>query len=130
MTQVTYSETLIATHCWCGIAVGLPFSLHRHMKQSEKNSAYCPIGHSFHFGGSFETQLEQEKEARERAERRAQATRDLLSAEERSHTATRGHLTRHKKRASVGVCPCCNRQFQNVARHMKCKHPDFAGSES
>jgi hypothetical protein len=24
-----------------------------------------------------------------------------------------------------GVCPCCNRTFQNLARHMAGKHPDY-----
>ncbi len=26
-------------------------------------------------------------------------------------------------RAESGVCTCCNRSFQNLARHMKTKHP-------
>ena len=49
----------------------------------------------------------------------------LLDTEERSHAATRGHLTRAKKqvhRAEHGVCPHCNRSFQNLARHMQTKH--------
>lgn len=30
------------------------------------------------------------------------------------------------------VCPCCNRTFQNVARHIAGQHPDYAdlGTES
>lgn len=27
-----------------------------------------------------------------------------------------------QRRALAGVCPCCNRTFANVARHMKTKH--------
>jgi hypothetical protein len=23
------------------------------------------------------------------------------------------------------VCPCCNRSFQNLRRHMATKHPEF-----
>lgn len=79
---------------------------------------------------TFETKYRKEVERREAAERRVQATRDLLYAEERSHAATRGHLTRTKKRGGHGVCPCCNRTFQQLARHMKSKHPDYAESKS
>lgn len=28
-------------------------------------------------------------------------------------------------RAQGGACPCCNRTFADMARHMKTKHPDF-----
>jgi hypothetical protein len=33
--------------------------------------------------------------------------------------------TRLKARAKGGVCPCCNRQFYNMATHMRIKHPAF-----
>lgn len=122
--EMTHTTTLITTSCWCGIALAIPRSLYNEANDSGK-SIYCPIGHTFVFGGTFKEQLEQERQARQRAERRAQANRDLLAAEERSHAATRGHLTRHRKRAEAGVCPCCNRTFQQLARHMKNKHPDF-----
>lgn len=28
-------------------------------------------------------------------------------------------------RVGAGVCPCCKRTFQQLARHMKCKHPKY-----
>lgn len=37
-----------------------------------------------------------------------------------------------KNRVANGVCPCCNRHFENLERHMKGQHPDFqpeAGEE-
>lgn len=34
-------------------------------------------------------------------------------------------LATHKKRASAGVCPCCNRTVSQMARHMQAKHPDY-----
>lgn len=117
-----FTETLVVTHCWCGIAVGIPETLHAWAKQSNKNSIHCPLGHSFIFGDSFEQKLEREREQH-------QATRDLLTSEERSHTATRGHLTRARKRAAAGVCPCCKRSFENLARHVRTKHPDFKAEE-
>jgi hypothetical protein len=31
-----------------------------------------------------------------------------------------------KKRAVAGVCPCCNRHFRELERHMASKHPKYA----
>jgi hypothetical protein len=125
VAELTYTETLVTTSCWCGIHLAVPDNLLRWAKQSQRNSIYCPIGHTFVFGDSFEEKYRQEQERRAAAERRAQATRDLLAAEERSHSATRGHLTRTKKRVAHGVCPCCNRTFQQLSRHMASRHPEY-----
>lgn len=122
MTQLTYTETLTVTSCWCGIHVAVPDNLLRYCKNHKGKAIFCPLGHEFVF-----TDTNEEKLAEER--RRHQATRDLLRQEERSHQATRGHLTRQRKRASAGVCPCCNRTFQQLARHMKSKHPEFKPDE-
>lgn len=43
--------------------------------------------------------------------------------------AQKGQNTRLKNRIAAGVCPCCNRSFQNVARHMAGQHPDFQKHE-
>jgi hypothetical protein len=115
---MTYTETLVVTHCWCGISLAVPSNLYDHAKDDDKNHIYCPLGHTFVFRDNYRTKLESEQ-------RRHKATRDLLHAEERSHIATRGHLTRTKKRVAAGVCPCCHRHFANVERHMANKHPDY-----
>jgi len=116
--QMTYTETLTVTHCWCGIAVAIPDSLLSWAKERSTNGVYCPIGHTFVFNDSYEEKLKREQ-------RRHQATRDLLATEERSHSATRGQLTKQKKRVAAALCPCCNRSFVNVSRHLASKHPDY-----
>jgi hypothetical protein len=35
-------------------------------------------------------------------------------------------VTKIKNRVGHGVCPCCTRSFQNLARHMASEHPTFA----
>lgn len=118
MPQMTYTETLIVTSCYCGIPFAIPDNLHGWMNKSSKNSCHCPNGHVMHFTNSLEDKLAE-------SERRRLATQQLLAAEERSHSATKGHLTKAKKqihRVEHGVCPHCNRSFQNLARHMKSKH--------
>lgn len=124
-TMVHVTE-LVTTTCWCGVAHAIPTSL---MRQAKENDAtvWCPLGHKWIIGGETkadELRKAEEKLAAER--RRTQATRELLHAEERSHVATKGHLTRQRKRATAGVCPVqgCQRHFADLERHMKSKHPD------
>lgn len=128
--SMTYTETLIVTHCWCGIALAIPETLNARMRESDKHGAYCPLGHRFVYGNTVTEQNEKLKADLERAHRRTEATRDLLRQEERSHAATRGVVTKLKKRASAGVCPCCHRSFENLRRHMTSKHPDYAEQAS
>lgn len=118
MSTINYTEKLTVTSCWCGINLAVPATLYDHAKDDDKNHIYCPLGHTFVFRDNYRKNLEAEQ-------RRHRATKDLLAAEERSHVATRGHLTRTKKRVAAGVCPCCHRTFQQLARHMANKHPDY-----
>jgi len=128
MTTLQYTEVLTVVHCTCGIAFAIPTDLHSQMLSHRATdpgktvSVYCPLGHSWHFLGESEAAKAQ-REAAE-ARRRERAVRDLLTQEERSHSATKGQLTKVKKRVAAGVCPHCNRTFTNVQRHMKSKHPE------
>lgn len=121
--EMQYTEKLVVTSCWCGINLAIPSNLYEYANRRKGHGVYCPLGHSFIFTNTIEEQLAREKQ-------RHEATRDLLAAEERSHSATRGNLTKARKRAAAGVCPCCQRTFQNVARHVACKHPDFRAEAS
>lgn len=128
MATLTYSGTLIVVTCWCGMRHAVPeelreFQMRQHRDGEDPTSIYCPLGHSHIPSGKGEAAklLEQLAAAR----RSRDATRDLLDHEQRSHAVTRGHLTRTKKRVAHGVCPCCNRSFADVERHMKVKHPNY-----
>jgi len=128
MSTMTYVGTLKVTSCWCGIKLAIPDDLHSIAIRRENFTVWCPLGHKFVYGDTAEEQLKKERERRKAAERAKAATRELLEFEQRSHAATRGHVTRKKKqlaRVSAGVCPCCNRNFANLARHMAGQHPDF-----
>lgn len=52
------------------------------------------------------------------------------NAAQRALRATKGRLTKTKKRIANGVCPCCNRHFVNLERHMTGKHPDYTKEQS
>jgi hypothetical protein len=131
VATLTYTGQLVTTVCWCGIAHAVPRELYDHVKQQHtdgdrQTGIYCPLGHNWIFSGEGEAEKLAKQLERER--KRLAATRDLLTHEERSHAATRGHLTRTKKRVAHGVCPCCNRTFKQLAAHMKNKHPEFVAN--
>lgn len=130
MPTINYTESLTTCTCWCGIHLAVPDNLYEHAHQDGDQAIYCPLGHRFYYKKNTYKQRLADTEVRlSREQQRLQATRDLLHAEERSHAATRGVVTRQKKkltRVTNGVCPCCNRTFQNLMRHMDTKHPDYA----
>lgn len=118
MSTLTYTGALTVVSCHCGIVYAIPDNLDSQAHLHKGREVYCPLGHRWVYRDSFEQQLERERQ-------RHQATRDLLRAEERSHAATRGQVTKLRKRVAAGVCPCCHRTFQQLARHMAAKHPDW-----
>ena len=100
------------------------------LQMKEDLTFYCPAGHPqvFVSGESQETKLRRERDRLkqntamlEDSLRHANADRD---AARRSASAYKGTATRMKNRAKAGVCPCCNRTFLNLARHMKSQHTD------
>lgn len=130
MATMTYTGRLVVTSCWCGIHMAIPQDLHAYATTTKDKAVYCPLGHQFIYSNTTEAQLEEAKARLQQERRRRAATEDLLRAEERSHTATRGHVTRKKKqleRVGSGVCPCCTRSFTDLRRHMRSKHPEFEG---
>ena len=133
MGTLTYSGQLVTTNCWCGIHYAVPSEFYEMIKRQHRDGhtqtrIYCPLGHTWEFAG--EGEAARLRKQLEREQNSLRATRALLAHEERSHAATRGHLTRTKKRVAHGVCPCCNRTFQQLARHMKAKHPEYVGPVS
>lgn len=84
----------------------------------------CPNGHS---RGYREGRKAREAVQRERdiyKQKVAQLEDDIVALK-KSRAAVQGEYTKVKNRVAAGVCPCCNRSFENLHRHMKNKHPDF-----
>lgn len=125
------TESFVIEECSdCHVAFALSSSFNRERRES-KTRFYCPNGHSLHYHGK--TEAEKALEETERLRRNLESSRSQTAfwrteqeREKRQHAATKGQLTKTKKRAAGGACPCCNRSFVDVARHMKSKHPDYA----
>lgn len=89
---------------------------------------HCPNGHQW---GWNKESCEREKLRRERDRllQRVAEKDDEIAAKQREVSEVRGQVTKLQKRASAGVCPCCNRTFLNMQRHMKSKHPNVVPLE-
>lgn len=114
----------------CGVSFAIN-SGYEHRRREDHKAFYCPNGHSMSYSGK--TDAEKERERAARLERRLANKDEDLRAERAAHattrnrlTATKGVLTKTKKRIAHGVCPCCKRTFANVERHMSNQHPDYA----
>lgn len=123
--------TLILTEiacCNCLTHFAMDSELNRRAHETGR-TFYCPNGHPQVYTTS---EVDKLKKQLDNATKRlgwaeASATRATQRATdaERSRAAIKGQLTKTRRRIANGVCPCCNRTFSNVARHMQSKHKDF-----
>jgi hypothetical protein len=124
-TVIRNTQTLVALTCWvCGVHFAVP-AVYERTREEDGKTFYCPNGDKISYGPSL---LEQERDRVKRAEARVVHERDQRQAAERSAAAYKGQVTRLKTRAAAGVCPCCNRSFPQLRRHMETKHPDYKDS--
>lgn len=109
----------------CGVLFALTKSYIENRGQDGERW-HCPNGHPWVFTGKTREQKLQAELERER-DHSAWLVAEL-DQKKASLRATKGVVTRKRKelaRVKAGVCPCCSRTFQNLARHMKSKHPEF-----
>ena len=128
MADLVLSLSLDAITCCqegCGITFAAPESWIR-KRREDHVWWYCPNGHTQHFPGETEAEkLKKQLAARGAELDRVRADRD---AQIRTITSMKGQATKLRKRVAAGVCPCCKRTFQNLARHMSGQHPGFEDS--
>lgn len=127
--------------CRCKVSFGMDEATYATLKKSAA-TFHCPFGHQQHFTtGPTEAdklRLERDRlkqevarlEDRARAAERAEAAaQEHAEYQARRTAAARGQVTRLKNRAAAGLCPCCNRSFVNLQRHMATKHAGFTAEE-
>lgn len=130
---IEYTGVLAVIKCGaCHIRFAIPDDMLRRVKE-RGDWFWCPSGCKICYSkteiGRLRDQLDWEKR------RNGWMSHSLDQAEaEAKHQAAKargfkGALVKQKKRIGNGVCPCCQRHFTNVERHMKSQHPDFAGTE-
>lgn len=108
--------------CNCSMMFAMPLDFQKRRVNDHK-IFHCPAGHSQHYTGPTEAQ--QLKEALERNEQMLSAASARADkAETNLGQVTKAHR-KMRQRVMNGVCPCCNRSFQNLREHMKTEHADF-----
>lgn len=120
------SRFVVVCCCQCAVEFGLPEGLHDGRRE-DQGMFYCPNGHSQYFprGGGKDGRIKRLEKELETRNRELNFQRNMRRATENSNRGLRGVATRKKRelsRVSKGVCPKCNRSFQNLRRHMECKH--------
>ncbi len=126
MRHGPYQETQCKT---CGVWHCIPKVMYDGLQETG-GYYHCPNGHQWGWRrGRKETdalKLERDRLAQDIAyqQDRTKEAREQRDAARRSASAYKGAATRMKNRAKAGVCPCCNRTFQNLAKHMASQHPD------
>ena len=119
----TRTGTYVVVTCWkCGISYGLPQHFHDQARQDTDKTFYCPNGHGQCFTISEATRLRRELDI---GRRKNNDLRYRLDHANRSRAALRGQVTKIKRRVGNGVCPCCQRSFQDLKRHMEGQHPNW-----
>ena len=119
---IRYDGELIVMECHkCAIAYAVPASFDRLNHVRKGREWWCPNGHGAAYQTTEEERLQSLLDSARGAVEHAQ---DRYNEEKRSHSATKGQLTKVKRRAEAGTCPHCKRSFVQMRRHITKRHPD------
>ena len=129
MTTQNVVTQLVHMECGeCGAVFGITNAKYWRCKDNGEDF-YCPNGHCRIFTKSKVATLQRKLAT---TTRRAENYEKRLRNEEKGHeytqrrlSATKGVVTRARRRVGKGVCPCCNRHFKNLEGHMTTKHPEY-----
>jgi len=116
MSELT---TMICGECGCEFAI--PEDM-RAEKQRNGGSWMCPNGHSRIYKESDAVKF---KRLYEQEQREAASLRETAAAAKRAQQKAEKKIEQIKKRTAAGICPCCNRTFSQLAKHMHAKHSEY-----
>lgn len=128
--------TLIVVQCYSrGCTYAIPESFDRSARRYHGGEASgwwicCPFGHTWGYTGetkeeSLQRHLDNARDEAARTRARLDQTEASLRGTRTRAARTTKELKRTKDRVKNGVCPCCNRTFAQLQRHMKRQHPDY-----
>jgi hypothetical protein len=131
--DLSITQKLVTEVCSaCAVVFAMPKELYDRAQDDPAVYFYCPNGHSQHYTRDQLAIARRERDAARKradlAEATAKRQRERANAAERSASAYKGVATRMRKRIGRGVCPACNRHFNDVDRHMGTQHPGYAAA--
>lgn len=120
----------------CANCYGL-FAMTREMNQRFRKNGktfHCPMGHGNWYGESEEDllkkKLKREKESKEYLKRSREHYREKANQVGYSLRATKGVVTKLKKKIAAGKCPACEAEFDDLKAHMENDHPGYVVDET
>lgn len=129
--EVTYNGTV---YCWwqcrtCGSWNVVPKTvLDAQYRLGGFHS--CHMGHQWGWkAGAEQEEINVLRRERDRLKQNAAYLNDRIAEEQKRATEAEKKYQRARRRAVAGVCPCCNRTFVNVQRHMATKHKNVVPLE-
>ncbi len=127
MAEVTMNVTLVLITCdTCGIQFGVPGSW-LYARRQDHQWWHCPNGHRWHYPGESDVQrvVREKQEAEARLQSQLNEARHSLLVAQRERDAETRKRRKIERRVAKGVCPCCNRTFEDLHRHMAMKHKEY-----
>ena len=137
LTVSTELTSMTCPHCAGIFALSQAFLDEARRKGNFAQVWVCPYCKEKRGYGKSEHEIEKAKlEAQiaqlERSKKWAEERKDYAEKEaahfRKSRDGMKGVLAKERKRVGNGVCPCCNRTFGNLQRHMATKHPGHAAA--
>ena len=101
----------------CGMYYAVPASFYNSLFDNG-GFYHCPAGH----GWGWEKGNKQKQVEHDEINKRLQEQMRIATEQAERAAKAEKELKRIKKRTHAGLCTCCNRTFQNLARHMQTKH--------
>tara|TARA_R110002095_G_scaffold133065_1_gene115524 strand:+ start:41 stop:445 length:405 start_codon:yes stop_codon:yes gene_type:complete len=127
VTVYSLPTNLVSFDCEsCGALFAVPQGYYLRWKAyaSTTNVIHCCCcGHKWYF--SEKSEVDKVRDQLESEIARADNLVRQRDAKKRQLAAAKGRITKIKNRVGNGVCPCCNRTFANLARHMGTQHPNY-----
>lgn len=113
----------------CHVVFGMT-SDHKKRCLNNGDDFFCPNGHRQHYTTStvqkLQNKLDQKETLLEHERRSHSYTKMERDTHKHGERAQKAAKTRIKNRIAKGVCPCCNRTFVNLQKHMQGQHPNYS----
>lgn len=128
MATISFTEVIVFnvhTCNTCGCQYGLSENFEKKLRDTHA-TFYCPNGHGQWYPQDNEAEKLRKELKRKEQELSDEVIRKFAAENERDRIAKNLKKANSQlKRVHNGVCPCCNRSFENLQRHIRNQHPEL-----
>lgn len=131
MSQTFIATTTLTTiNCGCCGGTYAISEKYRHNKEEQGGFWHCPYCQTdWGYAESENQKLRRELLQKDKKIAAAVAAHDQTKSElehtERRRRAEKANATKLRKRIQGGVCPCCEKHFEDLQQHVQTEHPEF-----